>query len=160
MKNRRVKNVIFGLGTLSFASISLALSTSWIAVSEDGNVKPSATEVSKSVEELSFNNIEFDFDRYTIRKQEHWELDSLAGVLKNSGYAVKLSGHADSIGEYVYNWKLSKSRSDQVKAFLVQNGVDSSKIASTEFGDTQPIASNKTPEGRRKNRRVEIAIVQ
>ncbi|WP_255501962.1 OmpA family protein [Olivibacter sp. SDN3] len=73
---------------------------------------------------------------------------------------VKLGGHADSIGPYVYNWHLSKSRADEVKSYLVSKGVDETRISSTEFGNTQPIASNETAEGRQKNRRVEIEVVE
>ncbi|MEH6307772.1 OmpA family protein [Olivibacter sp. CPCC 100613] len=107
----------------------------------------------------SFNNIEFRFDRATIPTAFEVELNELVSEAKEKGYAIKLSGHADSIGEYVYNWKLSKSRADRVKRYLVNKGVDASKIAATEFGDTKPIASNTTAEGRQKNRRVEIEIV-
>ncbi|MFC6101380.1 OmpA family protein [Olivibacter domesticus] len=107
----------------------------------------------------TFNNIEFGFDKTVISKNFESELEELVAAVKEDDYIIKLSGHADSIGEYVYNWKLSKSRADKVKDFLVNNGINASKIAATEFGDTKPIATNATVEGRQKNRRVEIEII-
>lgn len=107
----------------------------------------------------TFNNIEFGFDKTVISKNFEPELEELVVAAKENGYIIKLSGHADSIGEYVYNWKLSKSRADKIKDFLVDNGINASKIAATEFGDTKPIATNATVKGRQKNRRVEIEII-
>jgi outer membrane protein OmpA-like peptidoglycan-associated protein len=108
----------------------------------------------------SFDNIQFSFDKAIIPEEFETELKELITAIKEQGNAVKLSGHADSIGEYVYNWNLSKLRADKVKSYLVANGIDASRIASTEFGDTKPIATNATAAGRQKNRRVEIEIVE
>lgn len=107
----------------------------------------------------TFNNIEFGFDKAVISKNFEPELEELVSAAKENNYIIKLSGHADSIGEYVYNWKLSKSRAEKVKDFLVSNGINATKIAATEFGDTKPIATNATVNGRQKNRRVEIEII-
>lgn len=109
---------------------------------------------------IEFENIEFDFDRAALRNTSIEELDRLIDELQGNPVAVKLSGHADSIGEYVYNWHLSKSRADEVKAYLISKGIEETKIASTEYGNTKPIASNTTEEGRQRNRRVEIELVQ
>ena len=68
-------------------------------------------------------------------------------------------GHTDSIGTEAYNLKLSERRAQAVKAYLVSKGIDASRIYSEGKGEAQPIASNKTAEGRAKNRRVDIEVV-
>ncbi len=107
---------------------------------------------------ISLDNIEFDFDKSSINHDSYKELDRVAELLKENEGSIQLAGHADNIGEYVYNWNLSKRRAQAVKIYLVEKGADASKIAATEYGDTKPIASNKTPEGRNKNRRVEMVF--
>lgn len=119
-------------------------------------VKEVAPPAMADLSEVKVQNVLFDFDKSTIRPESYEELDRVAELLIANNAALKLGGHADNIGEYVYNWKLSKSRADAVKAYLVKKGADETRIAATEFGDTVPIASNKTAEGRQKNRRVEI----
>lgn len=109
-----------------------------------------------SKKNLGFGNIEFDFNKSSIKKSYYEELDKVVSALQQNKSAVKVSGHADNIGAYVYNWNLSKARAQAVKDYLVEKGYDQSKIAATEFGDTKPIATNKTSEGRQKNRRVEL----
>ncbi|NCD69965.1 OmpA family protein [Mucilaginibacter agri] len=109
-----------------------------------------------SKKNLGFGNIEFDFNKSSIKKSYYAELDKVVSALQENKSAVKVSGHADNVGAYVYNWNLSKARAQAVKDYLTEKGYDQSKIAATEFGDTKPIASNKTPEGRQKNRRVEL----
>ncbi|MCL4638565.1 MULTISPECIES: OmpA family protein [Olivibacter] len=142
---------------LGLAALFSAATISTYSFASGNPIKKETTKSVKAKE--SFNNIEFGFDKATISRYFEAELDELVAVAKENGYAIKLSGHADAIGEYVYNWKLSKSRADHVKNYLVNKGVSASKIAATEFGDTKPIASNATAEGRKKNRRVEIEIV-
>lgn len=139
--------VITIMTTLSFVSVK---STATKKTNAEVYVKP----------KVAFENVEFDFDKAAIRAAHQAELEKLAALVLANNYAVKLSGHADSIGEYVYNWKLSKSRADEIKIYLIEKGVDSSKVAATEFGNTKPLASNTTSEGRQRNRRVEIELVE
>lgn len=145
---------------LSLAALfSFATMSSYLPV--DG--KTEKNEISRerlAVARKSFDNIQFSFDKAVISEEFETELKELIMAIKERGNAVKLSGHADSIGEYVYNWNLSKLRADKVKSYLVANGIDASRIASTEFGDTKPIATNATAAGRQKNRRVEIEIIE
>lgn len=77
---------------------------------------------------------------------------------ENKDKRVALSGHTDSIGTEKYNQGLSERRAASVKNYLVKKGVDGGRITSQGFGETKPIADNKTKEGRAKNRRVEIKV--
>jgi OOP family OmpA-OmpF porin len=105
---------------------------------------------------LKIDNVWFGFNKTSIPAKCYPTLNHVAQLMADSSASLKLGGYADNKGGYVYNWKLSKVRADAVKAYLVSKGADASKIASTEYGYTHPIASNNTPAGRQKNRRVEI----
>lgn len=109
---------------------------------------------------VKVKNVQFDFNRANIKAGSLSKLDRVAKLMTENHAALQLSGHADNIGGYLYNWKLSQARAESVKSYLVSKGADSSRIAATEFGTTKPIASNKTRKGRERNRRVEIKFVQ
>ena len=68
-------------------------------------------------------------------------------------------GHTDSVGSEAYNQKLSVRRAEAVKAYLVSKGIEKNRIYTEGKGEKQPVADNKTKEGRTKNRRVEIEVV-
>jgi len=87
-------------------------------------------------------------------------LDDLVGKLKAVNLEVIIAvGHTDSIGSVAYNKKLSVRRAEAVKAYLVSKGIEANRIHTEGKGEAQPIADNKTKEGRAKNRRVEIEVV-
>ena len=111
---------------------------------------------SSALADMKIKNVEFGFNKTTIPDNATNNLNNVAKLMKDNNAALKLGGYADNKGGYVYNWKLSKARAESVKAYLVSQGADSSRIAATEYGYTHPIASNKSPIGRKKNRRVEI----
>jgi OOP family OmpA-OmpF porin len=77
---------------------------------------------------------------------------------ENKDKKVSLSGHTDSIGTEAYNQKLSERRVNSVRSYVVKKGVDSGRISGQGFGETKPIADNKTKDGRAKNRRVEVKV--
>jgi outer membrane protein OmpA-like peptidoglycan-associated protein len=109
---------------------------------------------------MKIKNVQFGFNKTDVPESAHETLDHVAKLMTDNNASLKLGGYADNKGGYVYNWKLSKVRADAVKAYLVSKGADSSRIAATEFGYTHPIASNATPTGRKKNRRVEIHFAE
>jgi outer membrane protein OmpA-like peptidoglycan-associated protein len=120
--------------------------------------KPSHRSVYKmSIAEMT-QNLHFGFAKANFNSKYNDQLDQLAKALIDGDYAVVLRGHADSIGTYVGNWKLSQKRADSIKSYLMKKGVADRKIVTTPLGSTTPIATNKTREGRQKNRRVEIKI--
>ena len=102
----------------------------------------------------------FDFDKSVLKPEGKAKLDDLVGKLKAVNLEVVIAiGHTDSIGSDAYNRKLSMRRADAVKAYMVSKGIEANRIYTEGKGESQPIADNKTKEGRAKNRRVEIEVV-
>jgi OmpA-OmpF porin, OOP family len=102
----------------------------------------------------------FDFDKAVLKPEGKAKLDELLGKLKAVNLEVIIAiGHTDSIGSDAYNRKLSLRRANAVKAYLVSKGIEANRISTEGKGESQPIADNKTKEGRAKNRRVEIEVV-
>ncbi len=105
------------------------------------------------------DNVLFDFDKSAIKPDGVKILDRLIAFLKeNAEKKVDLEGHTDSVGTEQYNQGLSERRTAAVKDYLTTRGIDSGRVSSKGFGETKPIADNKTAEGRAKNRRVEIKV--
>jgi OmpA-OmpF porin, OOP family len=102
----------------------------------------------------------FDFDKATIKPEGRSKLDDLAGKVKDVNLEVVIAiGHTDSIGADAYNQRLSVRRAESVKAYLVSRGIEPNRVYTEGKGEKQPIASNKTKDGRQKNRRVEIEVI-
>lgn len=103
--------------------------------------------------------LHFDFDKATIRPDARPVLDEAVRTLKDEpGVIVIAEGHTDSVGSEQYNQRLSVRRAQAVKDYLVRNGIDASRIRVEGFGESQPVASNATAEGRAQNRRVELRV--
>lgn len=105
-------------------------------------------------------NVHFDFDRDEIRPDAEPILDEAVRIIseQEGEFVVVLEGHTDSIGSSEYNQDLSERRAESVRRYLVDHGVASERIRSVGYGETRPIADNRTPEGRAINRRVEPSI--
>jgi len=102
----------------------------------------------------------FDFDKSVLKPEGKAKLDDLVGKVKDINLEVIIAvGHTDSIGTNAYNQKLSVRRSEAVKAYLVSKGIEKNRVYTEGKGELQPVANNKTKEGRAKNRRVEIEVV-
>ncbi|OGP67307.1 MAG: hypothetical protein A2W27_07365 [Deltaproteobacteria bacterium RBG_16_44_11] len=107
-------------------------------------------------------NVEFDFDKSDIRPQYHDEIKQVADfMVKYPNTKIAIEGHTDSIGTDEYNQKLSQRRVDSVKDYIIDKfGIDGKRLRSEGFGETRPIADNKTAEGRQRNRRVESVLIK
>ncbi|PLX11674.1 MAG: hypothetical protein C0594_03335 [Marinilabiliales bacterium] len=131
---------------------------------EDIYIKPDNTDLPKEEQDViteSFNNLEFDLNKSTIKESSKPSLNKLSDLLKKkTAYKLKISGHTDNTGDANSNYKLSIDRAMAVKNYLVSKGVDANIITSNGYGATKPIADNRTEEGRQKNRRVEFEITQ
>ena len=102
----------------------------------------------------------FDFDKATLKPEGRASLDQLVDNLRGLDVEVIVAvGHTDWVGPDAYNQKLSERRAQAVKDYLVSKGVDAQKVYTEGKGKSQPVADNKTRDGRAKNRRVEIEVV-
>ena len=102
----------------------------------------------------------FDFDKSVVKPEGKAKLDDLVGKIKDINLEVIIAvGHTDAVGSDTYNQKLSVRRSEAVKAYLVSKGIEKNRVYTEGKGEKQPVADNKTAEGRAKNRRVEIEVV-
>jgi OOP family OmpA-OmpF porin len=102
----------------------------------------------------------FDFDKAVLKPEGRAKLDDLVGKVKDINLEVIIAvGHTDSVGSDAYNQRLSVRRAEAVKSYLVSKGIEKNRVYTEGKGEKQPVADNKTSEGRAKNRRVEIEVV-
>ena len=115
---------------------------------------PAATKVTYAADAF------FDFDKSVLKPEGKAKLDDLDGKVKDINLEVIIAvGHTDSVGADAYNQKLSVNRAEAVKAYLVSKGIEKNRVYTEGKGEKQPVADNRTKEGRAKNRRVEIEVV-
>jgi len=108
---------------------------------------------------IVLRSVHFDFDKSTIRSDAVPVLDEAVEILKAEGVvAVIVEGHTDSVGTDAYNQKLSQRRAEAVRKYLVEHGIPSNRISTEGFGESRPVASNDTADGRAQNRRVELHV--
>lgn len=101
----------------------------------------------------------FDFDSYALRNETMDNLDEFAETIQQyEDTEILIEGHTDAKGPKDYNQELSVERAQSVADFLTSQGVSEERLVIRGYGESQPVATNETPEGRQQNRRVEIAI--
>lgn len=105
------------------------------------------------------SDILFDVDSYELKSETKKQLTEFAQTLnKYEDTDIRIEGHADATGSDDHNLKLSKQRADAVGSYLEAQGVKTSRVDEKGYGESQPVADNSTEAGRRKNRRVDIAV--
>jgi outer membrane protein OmpA-like peptidoglycan-associated protein len=108
-----------------------------------------------------FERLNFATDKSEILPADRDEVDTLAAVLKQYPNArIRIVGYADARGTVPYNATLGKERADSVKAALVAAGIDAARLETASGGETDPVATNATAEGRAENRRTELIVLQ
>ncbi|MGB8477113.1 MAG: OmpA family protein [Candidatus Acidiferrum sp.] len=108
---------------------------------------------------VNMSDVLFDTGSYTLKSGAREKLAKISGILlAHPGLNLQIEGHTDSVGSDEFNQLLSEQRAGSVRDFLAEQGVPVSTITARGFGKTQPVASNDTPEGRQRNRRVELVL--
>lgn len=115
-----------------------------------------AVETRQTVE---LRDVTFEFNSAALTANGRSVLEPAVKFLLNQPQLkAEIAGHTDSVGSEAYNLKLSRQRAESVRAYLVSRGVSSTQLSAAGYGESQPVASNQTDEGRARNRRVELAI--
>ncbi|MCC6514861.1 MAG: OmpA family protein [Chitinophagales bacterium] len=109
---------------------------------------------------ITLNNVFFDFDKSDLKAESFIELDRLAELLKkNATIKIEIAGHTDNKGDAKYNQILSQKRAENVVNYLLQKGIDITRIVAKGYGETQAISPNDTEENKAKNRRIEVRVL-
>lgn len=109
----------------------------------------------------AFDNLVFEFNKDVIKPSSYSYLDELADVMvQEPTWKLQIIGHTDNKGSEEYNLDLSTRRANSVKKYLISKGVKEEIITSEGRGETEPIDTNDTEQGREKNRRVEFVIIK
>ena len=103
----------------------------------------------------------FDSGKSSIKAQSQSVLQNITAILKEYPRSkFSIDGHTDSVGSKALNQNLSESRASAVMTYLIENGIDSSRLVTNGFGEDSPIDTNATRAGRKNNRRVEVVLVK
>jgi len=114
---------------------------------------PSGTQIAE------LRGTHFAFNSAKLTPEGEAILDQAAAVMeKNPSIHVRIEGNTDSVGSDAYNMKLGQRRADSAESYLVSRGISASRLSTVSFGESKPIASNDTAEGRAQNRRVDLVV--
>lgn len=109
---------------------------------------------------IVLNNVFFDVKKFELKTESQLEMDKIVQLLKdNPTLKIQISGHTDNVGKPADNLALSNNRAKAVVNYLITKGITAQRLLAKGFGETQPVADNKTEEGRAKNRRTEMKVV-
>jgi OOP family OmpA-OmpF porin len=148
-KSSTTKKVVLTVGILALIGLGIYLYRK--------SRKPKDSEVLKD----AFDNLVFETNKDVIKPESFPFLDELVSVLsKSKDWKLNIVGHTDNVGSDKFNLELSKRRANSVKNYLTSKGILDASITTDGKGETTPIASNESPEGRSKNRRVEFTIIK
>lgn len=110
---------------------------------------------------IRLNNIFFDFDKATLRSESFAELDRVLPLFERfPNMKIEIAGHTDSKGSDEYNKNLSKARAGAVRDYMIKKGILPDRIIAKGYGESVPVATNDTDEGRQQNRRVEFKVLE
>jgi outer membrane protein OmpA-like peptidoglycan-associated protein len=110
---------------------------------------------------IVLNNVFFETNKWDLKPESLVELNRLVDLLSaNPDKKIEIGGHTDNVGSDESNQTLSQNRAKSVVDYLVKKGIDATRLSSKGYGETTPVATNDTDEGRAKNRRTEFKVVQ
>jgi outer membrane protein OmpA-like peptidoglycan-associated protein len=108
---------------------------------------------------VNLSDVLFDTGSATLKPGAREKLARVSGILlSHPELTLQVEGHTDSVGDEAYNQRLSESRADSVRSYLIAQGIQTSAVSTKGFGMSQPVASNDTAAGRQQNRRVELVV--
>ena len=124
--------------------------------------EPAPAPPAEAVQErIVLRGVNFDFDKSEIRPDASVILEEAASILSGKpDVQVRIEGHTDATGPEAYNQGLSERRADSVRTYLVEHGIAEAQLTSVGFGESNPISTNDTREGRALNRRVELQVLE
>lgn len=136
-------------------NVNIPLSTGYQEIIKDIQLKK--IEIGKKI---TLNNIFYDFDKSTLRSESISELDRLVLLMtENPTIKIELSSHTDNVGTDEYNITLSQARAQSVVDYVIAKGINKDRLVAKGYGETIPIATNDSEEGRQQNRRTEFKIL-
>ncbi|MDP4267189.1 MAG: OmpA family protein [Bacteroidota bacterium] len=110
---------------------------------------------------FTLKNVNFDSGKTTLKYESYKALKELVDAMKlKKTLVIEIGGHTDNTGNSEKNLRLSEERAKVVRDYLIKHGIDAKRVSAKGYGDTKPIASNDTEEGRKKNRRTEVVILK
>lgn len=131
-------------------------------VVQEKKAKPAKVELldsEKAILSQALEGVKFKTDSDVLLADSYPKLDAVAEVMKNHGdYKLTIDGYTDNTGDSKHNHELSLKRAEAAKARLIEDGISADRITTHGYGEERPIATNDTPEGRAKNRRVEFLV--
>lgn len=132
-----------------------------VAIPEKVTEEEVVAKAEEAVEEITFENIHFDFDRYFIREDAKPTLEKLgAYLIENPGVKVLIEGHCDERGTNEYNFALGERRAEAAKQYLINLAVESSRISTISYGEERPLDPGHTEVSWAQNRRAQFAVLQ
>lgn len=158
----------YGVRAEAEGHISTNQSLDLTAYTKDGNLEtpvmtlaPIEVAVIEPSVTIVLNNIFFDFDKSTLKPESFPELNRIVKLMnERPGMTVEVTGHTDATGPEAYNMALSERRAKAVSGYLSKQGISAERVTTLFFGESKPVDTNDTREGRAKNRRVEFKIVK
>ena len=156
---------VAGIALALGLSLSLPSAPAWAQKTADELAqqygRPAVEHALETKRHYDLYGIHFDFDKATIQSDAQSLLDDIAKMLEDfPDWRLQIVGHTDATGDPAHNERLSGERAAAVKAALVSRGIEASRLESGGAGETKPVASNDTPEGRALNRRVELVRLE
>ena len=130
------------------------------------NVKTELYEFDVTIEfehpkKYTLDNVYFETGKATIDPKSFKALDVLFDYMKQKkSLVIEIAGHTDNVGNADANMKLSQDRANSVRAYLIKKGIEGSRVTAKGYGDTQPIASNDSEQGKQQNRRTEVRVIK
>jgi outer membrane protein OmpA-like peptidoglycan-associated protein len=110
---------------------------------------------------IPINHIYYEVNQYTVTPASYTALNELVAMLEaHPGMEIEISAHTDNVGTAVYNQQLSEKRAQNCVDYLVKKGIAATRLQYKGYGDSKPVSTNDTPEGRQLNRRIELKILK